>query len=299
MRYLKLSFSGINIVTHPHSPQGYVELLAAAFRERASVIVRGSQHLMIGALRPLYQGEPLKGLQGSFYRFIQVDKNASWFNVSRHDEATLEELSRINIPDDLRPNTETFDFVFYPKGHTLYYNRRSGTKVNGRRPVLGAGQVAKLLNEVFLTPSIHQRFGKVEVTVLPDSDQLKKILAIPKLTRLVIDVTRPNADELGKAQEKVFKKMEKMRARRFKEEIVAEQGESIVLDEDTKVIAIVAASNGSVEGYGYTLDDRRLDRSTTDKPWKETVLYNPEVQSEVSALNQATLHLPGHASNNK
>ncbi|HLA33643.1 MAG TPA: DUF4747 family protein [Rhodocyclaceae bacterium] len=286
---------GVNIVTHPHNPDGYVRLMKAAFDMRRSVKVHGSQHLMIGALRPLHSDRPISGLHGKFYRFVHIDKDAPWYNVSRHDDATDEERSQINIPDGLRPNTENFEFIFYPKGHTLYFSRRSTGKLNGHWSNLGPRQVATLLNTLFKNPVILDEFGEVEVTVLPDRSQLDRIFAIPTLQRLVIDVTKPNADALSKAQAKVFNRMDRTNTGRLKEELTARRGASIELDDDYKELATIAASNGKVEGQGYDGAGRPVKLSTVDVHWTARVAYNPEEsETELDALTLATRSLPGH-----
>lgn len=289
-----IPLAGINIVTHPHSPGGYVELLLAMFAERRHVPMRGAQHLMFGEIRPISDSGPEDGLFGRLYRFVFIDRDASWFNVSRHDEATPEELSKINLPEELRPNTETFDFVFYPKGHSFYFNMRSGNKVNGKHHALGVGQVVKLLKTLAALPSIENRFGVAEITAFPAQEQLEKILSIHSLGKLLIEVSKPNPDELGQAQAKVFGRLAGMKARKLRQELVAEKNESIAVDDDTRTLAQVAASNGKVVGYGYTVNHQKVEESTLAKPWTERVPYDSDIQSEADALISAAADLPGH-----
>lgn len=289
-----IPLAGVNIVTHPHSSQGYVDLLTTMFNERRHVPMRGAQHLMLGELKPISDAGVDAGLFGRLYRFVHVDKDAPWFNVTRHDEATREELSRISLPDELRPNTETFDFVFYPRGHSFYINTRSGNRVNGKRHSIGVGQVVKLLKTLASLPAIEQRFGVVEITALPDQEQLERILSIHTLNKLVIEVSKPNPDELGQAQAKVFDRLSGMKARKLKQELLAERHESITVDDDTLTLARVAAGNGKVVGYGYTLDNKKVEESTLAKPWTDRVPYDSDIQTEADALMSATAALPGH-----
>lgn len=290
----KISVSGINVVTHPHSPEGYIELMYELFRSRRHIRVYGSLHLMLGELKPIDSTKGMTGLFGRLYRFVNIDKDAPWFNVAKHDEATEEELAQINLPDELRPNTEMFDFVFYPVGHTFYFNTRSGNKIDGKRGSLSPGQVAKLLVALTSLQPIEKKYGPVEVTTLPDKEQLEKILAIYSLKKLVIEVSKPNPDELGVAQAKVFNRLDKMKSRKIRQEIYAEKDASITLDEDSRTLAHVASTNGKVVGSGYTATHRKVEESTVRKPWVDTVDYNPNVQSEADALMAATNELPGH-----
>lgn len=290
----KLPVSGINIVTHPHSPQGYIDLLYMLFRSRRHVQVYSSLHLMLGELKPIDATNGMTGLFGRLYRFVDIDKDATWFNVDKHDEATEEELAQINLPDELRPNTEMFDFVFYPIGHTFYFNMRSGNKIRGKQGNLGPGQVVKLFKILTSLQPVQEKFGQVDITVLPDTAQLEKILAIHSLQKLVIEVSKPNPDELGEAEAKVFSRLEKMKSRKLRQEIFAEKHESIELDEDTKSLARVAATNGKVVGSGYTAAHRKVQKSTVSKPWVDRVDYDPDIQTEAETLMAATSELPGH-----
>lgn len=283
------------MVTHPHSHAGYVDLMMSMFSLMRHIPVRGAQHLMLGEIKPISDAGPEQGLFGRLYRFVHIDKGAAWFNVSRHDEATAEEVSKIILPEELRPNTETFDFVFYPKGHTLYLNMRSGNKIGGKHHTIGVGQVVKFFKVMSSIPEIENKFGAVDITALPDKFQLEKILSIHSLNRLIIEVSKPNPDELGKAQAKVFSRLSGMNTRKIKQELFSEKSESISLDDDALTLAKVAATNGKVTGYGYTAVNKKVEESTVNKPWKDRILYDQDIQTEADALISATTGLPGHA----
>lgn len=289
-----LKMCGINIVTHPHAPAGYVRLLQQVFKSRTAIPGRGAQHLMIGELKSINDERPEEGMVGRIYRFVNIDKNAQWFNVVRHDDATPEEVDAIHFPDELRPNTETFDFVFYPKGHTLYVNMRSENKIEGKYHPIGVGQVLKLLKSLMSLPAIHKQFGAVDVTAIPDREQLERILSIHQLSKLVIEVTRPNPDELGKAQERVFARFERMNVRKVRQEITAEKKESITVDAETRELAEVASMNGKVIGTGYTEKGQRIEESTVTRPWIGQVPYHPDNQTARDTLIAATAGLPGY-----
>ncbi|AYR22308.1 DUF4747 family protein [Herbaspirillum rubrisubalbicans] len=288
-RHRSLSISRINIVTHPHAPAAYLRLMQRAFHSGKSVAIRGTEHLMIGEMWYLDGAKPQAGVRGQLYRFTHIDRKAPWFNVEKNDVASDDELAQINIPENLRPNCEMFDFVFYPKGHAFYLESKNGSRS------LSPGLAAKLLKVLFTDASIVSEFGEVEVNVFSDKEQLNKILKIPQLRRLVIEVTRPNADELGKAQEKVFRRLQNLNARKMKVEVLAESKESIVVDEDLQLVAkVAAAGNGKVIGKGYSRDGQQIEESTVDKPWTEAIRYDPNLQTSAEALVTATAHLPGH-----
>lgn len=270
-RIRKFQFSALNIVTHPHSPEGYVKLFGALYGLRRAFHVRGNQHLMIGDLERVDRDDPLRGLTGRMYRFDQIDPKAPWFNVENKEEASDDELAEINIPDALKPNLVKFNFVFYPRHHRLYFESVS----NGA--TLGEGSMRKFFDLICAVPSIVEKFGKVDITVVPEHEQLERILSLPSLSKLIVDVKRPNPDDLATEEARVFARLDRMKSRRLIETLVAEPGETITPDDDVRVLARVAARNGSVSGTGYSAGGDKLQQSTVDRPLRQTVHYDEAV----------------------
>lgn len=267
-----LFVSGVNVVTHPHSPLGYVRLFQAATAKRMPVQIRGAQHIMLGELRFLDRDHPADGLFGRVYRFDHIDSDLPWFNLQRHEEATEEEMAAIAIPDNLVPNLVLFDFVFYPKGHALYFVSKWD------RHSLSPRSMCKLLEAVFASQDLFERFGRVDLTIMPDRQTLSRIMKLHRLAKLTIDVTRPNPDDNADDDEEVFDRMKNQGARRVVQVMTAESGESIKPDYETAQLARVAARNGKVSAVGYKVDGQRVDETTVDTPWRETVMYNPDHQ---------------------
>jgi hypothetical protein len=272
-RNRKFTIAGLNIVTHPHSSDGYVQLFKSFFREALSVLVRKNQRVMLGEMRPIVTGQNLSnGIFGRIYEFDQIDPDAPWFNVKKNEVATNEEVSQITIPADLKPNLAFFEYVFYPKTHKLYFITSYSNES------LSPNYVEKLFLQLVELPIIRKNFGKVEIKLMPDKSQLKKILSMHRLAKLTIDVARPNPDDNADAEEEVFKRLEEEHARRIVKVLVAEPNESIVPNEDTKLLAKVAAmhGNGKVEAVGFNQAGERIEVSTSKKPWKEPIIYDPD-----------------------
>ncbi|SEL32151.1 DUF4747 family protein [Nitrosovibrio tenuis] len=275
----KITISGLNIVTHPHSPQKYVDLFRSAYRMKKSVALRTTQRLMIGELRRLDSDkEMIEGIYGRIYRFDQIDPNAPWFNVETNEVATQDEIAAITIPDELKPNLAMSDYVFYPRTHKLYYvSYHTGV-------VLSPGSLLKLFDNLFSTPTITKEFGKVEITIIPDRTQLSKILALHRLAKLTIDVVRPNPDDNHDDEEEVFRRFDRLNVRRIFQVYTAESMESIKPDHDTTLLAKVAADNGKVTAIGYTASGQRVEESTSYAPWKESITYSPDEQNSPDVL---------------
>jgi hypothetical protein len=192
--------------------------------------------------------------------------------LDRHEEATEDEMAAIAIPEDLVPNLVLFDFVFYPKGHALYFVSKWD------RHTLSPRSLCKMLEVVFRAQEIFGRFGKVDMTIMPDKQTLSRILKLHRLAKLTIDVSRPNPDDNAEDDDEVFERMRDQGARRMVQVMTAEAGESIKPDEVTAQLARVASRNGKVSAVGYTADGQKIEESTVNVPWRESVAYNPDHQ---------------------
>ena len=278
----QIVMSGLNIVIHPHTPDLYLDLFRKLFSLKRPIAIRGTQFVMIGELERVDKEDPLKGISGKIYRFDHIDEQAPWFNVEDHSVAKPDEVAKVNIPKHLKPNLVMFDFVFFPRGHKMYIESRNSTKT------LAAGVVKKLLDSISLIPAIVKQFGSVEVTVLPDKESLETILRIHRLTKLVIDVKRPNPDDLGEKEDvRVFRRFKKMNTRRLEQVLTAEPGETIKPDEDIQLLARVASTNGKVHAVGYSSLGQRVEESTVNRPWKHTIEYDTDAQIASDAFLQA------------
>jgi hypothetical protein len=146
----------------PHSPEKYIELIRTTYKLRRIVSSRGVHGALIGSLYPLDKLNPLNGLTGEIYRFIQLDPNEPWFNVQNNEAAKEDELKEIKIPDHLKPHLARFSFVFFPRGHRFYIELRRNGKT------IGPSTVSAIM-KALLSDAKLEIFGDIEVTVEPDN----------------------------------------------------------------------------------------------------------------------------------
>jgi len=264
----------INITTHPHSPQGYLDLLNAIYKVRQPVKIQGKHHAHFGRMTPL-SSDPLDGVTGEFHKYFNLDVDGKWFNVEDLKAANERDVAKINIPDNLKPDFEGFRYVFFPKSHRLFFEVQAY-----RTSQLSPRHVEKLLTTLFSLPSIVETFGEVDVVIEPEAEKLEEILAMHRLRRLEIQVTRPNQDELSKAEKEVFRRLDEEFAVRETTILHAQPGKSLKPNNDTRTVARVAASNGKVIGEGTNENNRAVKESTQDHPWIEARQYHPSVENE-------------------
>ena len=275
------SMSVINVVTQPHSPENYVALFKDLFKLRTSTIVRGDAAILLGELRPMDRDAPEKGVRGRFYRYTEIDKNAKWFNLDTAEEASEEDLEKVSIPDGLRPNLKESFFFFNPTGHKLFYISHDADVS------LPPGHLIKHLNNLCSSPIIVKKYGDVDLTAIPDSMTLEKILTLPQINKLLLDIKKPNPDDLGDLDDEIFERMREMGVRRERREYTAEAGETIKIEGSTLDLAKVAARNGEVVVTGRSAANERVSESTKKFPLSQVVRYDTDLQSQSDALINA------------
>lgn len=274
-----IRISQINIAMEsPHSPERYVELFRKAKRLKQPIGLRGDEAAILGPM-DFSKAEESKGyISGEIYKFLNIDETAKWFNTLKNEPATEEETSAIVIPRELRPNLKTIEFVFYPKSHKLFFINKD------RHHTLSPKFAEKFFQKLFDLVTQKNNLPSVTVTAVPDKESIEQIFSIPTLKKVEITLARPNPDDFEAAERKFLKKLEKQKAKRIETTLVALPGHSLQPDEDTRLLATVAASNGKVVGYGLDSHGKRIQESTKDKPMDLPYTVNSEVEVSSDVL---------------
>lgn len=289
-RSRKLTMGMLNITLHPHSPQKYVELFNALFALSETADTTMNHKMFIGRVTPITEGTELDGLAGEFYRFFNLDKRSAWLSTETRRALRKGETDRVkNIPDDLKPDASSFQFVFYPHDHRLVFSVRGqyfeNSLINPRTPPsMSPRSLVAVLDQLCANPHIVKNFGKVEITAEPMKDKVEEMLSLKRLQHFVIELTRPNPDDFKAIERRFLKKLDDQNVRQQTIELKAATGSGILLDDDTKQVARVAASNGKVIAEGYDEHGKRVFESTEEHPYTDIVWYNPRVQQPIEVL---------------
>ena len=272
----KIFLSTLNVAMHsPHSPSRYLDLFWDMARAKRIISMGKIHGAVLGSLELHGEGELLFG---EIYRFIRVDPSEPWFNAMTKKAASDADIEKIYIPPALFPHLHSVPFVFNPKSHKLHFVAKDRDK--SISPAVMGKIIQNLIN-----PLIHEeRFPHVEVTVVPESDSLDKILGMHRLNTLVISLVRPNPDGSDKIREKILKKLESQRARRRVETLTAIPGESLEPDMDTRMMAEVASENGFVRGVGSDANGNHVEESTNNSPKMTCITLDPKMEGERDVL---------------
>lgn len=278
----RITLAALNIALHaPHPTDRYIELIQKAFRRR-SIIRMGSLHgAMLGTLsRPHGQGRDLY-LSGDFYRFVKLDAAEPWFNSETKEPATEDEIEAIKIPGHLLPHLQRIPFVFNARRHQLWYVAKD------QKNSFGPPIAAKFLESILQSTAQHFDFPEVSVTAVPESSSVDDILGLPGLEYLRIELVRPNPDDGETAEARWLRKLEEQKTTKAKLELFHAKNAVVEPDQETREMAEVAATNGSVYGRGRTADGLPVEDSTKARPMLRYEYVNTEVETVADVLQRS------------
>ncbi|NUB05641.1 DUF4747 family protein [Azospirillum sp. Vi22] len=279
-RLKTIEISSLNIVTQPHSPDRYIDLLKSAHENGLVGKVRGDQKAMIGTLREVDDIPGVRSLAGYLFLYTDIDFQGDWLNTLKNDAADEDDLADLNIPEHLKPGLRRVRFLFVSKGHKLYFVTKDE---NGVR--VGPSTVGRAIRAILNHDLLSDEYGDVEVTVTPTREAVEKVLSIPSISKIYISVRRPNPDDDGDMEARFLARMEDENVGREDIVLTRQKGTSgIQPSERTRAIAEIAAENGYVKAYGYDLSGKRVEEATVDHPFRLPLLFSEMTASPISTI---------------
>jgi hypothetical protein len=280
MRVMNLAV--LNVKTQPHSKDGYVDLFKSAHRMATPAKIRGADWGMFGTLYSESHETEGQIIYGDVYKFLNIDPRGEWLDLqSLRPIEAIDENAVPPVPDHLKPNLKKIPYVLFPRKHRFFFSIKH----------MAPASMRSLLNNLFLQDDITERFGQIDISVQSTQEALQSILAIPRLTKLNISFTIPNDDEIGSdIEEKVLRRIHSQNIRSLDQQLTSTEEKGIEADEETKALMNIACSNGTVTGTGYE-EETRIVKSTEDHPLTTKRHYNPDSESQLHAMLQASLSL--------
>jgi hypothetical protein len=114
-------------------------------------------------------------------------------------------------------------------------------------------------------------------------------LSLPRLDRITIELKRPNPDDADDDEQRWMERLQHQHAQKIVQTIVAVKHESIQPDSETRILARVAADNGSVHVVGKDGSGARIDESTKDSPMNVNVQVNDNLETAAHVLRRVAL----------
>lgn len=275
--------SGINIRVHTrHAPEEYTEFWKQLHRLRGTV-TRSSNTLMIGEARSEDKEDHRALIYGNFYRFLDVKPDDPWFNIQTRKKASDEDVEKVNIPIELKPNLVEIPYVFDVVKHKLYF-------VSKEKDIhVSATTIHNFLSNLCERASIVARFGKIDLTVMTDKGQVDELLSWPVIRTLTIKIDRPNPndyDDEAAFYEKLNRRHAESETRIYKK---AATEISLVPDAEIRSLAHIAADNGEVEVSGKNKKLSSTTASSKNFPMRIVASYLTTVETLLGALKTVVL----------
>jgi uncharacterized protein DUF4747 len=267
----KLVVGAVNITIHPHSPERYLSLMRDVYKSQRPIPIAGDQYALLSRLMKVSRDQTEPGpITGDIFRFTDINRSAPWFNTSTNQFATSDELEAVSIPENLKPNSSRFSYIFFPENHLFFYEGYYDSKT------LAPTRAESFIRRLFDDDSISQKYGKVDVTHIPSIDALSDALKIPNKDRIELVLTRPNPDTLADAEREVLERMNLIEVETIEQTYRSVPGGSIQMDADLETITRVSAQNGSVLIKGKDHEFKPVEYSTKRHPWTITKYYDPD-----------------------
>jgi len=269
----KMDVAVINIVTHPHSPNEYVNLFNDAFTLKYPTDYRGVDKFILNKPIAITKENPLEGLSGFFHKFTEIDLQSPWMNLDKLETVESEDGEPVvSIPEEMKPNCRTAPFVFFPYGHRFFFPTNHMEK--GIRITFSSALIAKALMSLFAHESIREKYGEVTVTVESSEESIEEILQIPSLTKLILDVNLPNPDDLSGEEAEALKRMQDQHAKKMHTVWTGSKDGGIEPDADTKGFMQLSLSNGYVKAEGYDIKEQKVEKKTSEHPVQLKGIYS-------------------------
>lgn len=272
-----LKVGALNVVTHPHSALHYAKLFSRAYALQTPTKIRGADWGLLASLSATVKDkdkEPPGLMGGTIFRFLNIDQNEPWLNLNTRKAVDPNEAP--DVPMHLKPHLRFAHFVFFPKGHRIFFDSTH----------LAPNNAQQLFESLFRHETLVREFGQVSVHIETDRDEFEKLISIAHKQKVFVDITLPNPDDPGADEQEVINRMDGQNIRRKVAVYTARTDEGIHPDEQTAAEMKAARSNGILRVIGRDENNRRVEGATTHIPWRLEEQYEegPSVLEKLSEV---------------
>lgn len=278
-RQRSIHVGALNVTLLEHSPRRYIELFQELRRNRLTFRYYGERHAMLAHLSRGDGNLSHHGMQGLITTFLEIDTQEEWLNTQTGKPAEGDDLAAVQFPDHLKPGLRSFRFVFFPEEHRFFFETR-----NAQGKTISPGSMRNILEGLLNQDAIAEHLGPSDITVEPEHEALEAIFRMHRLQRLIVHITRPNADDQDDVESEVLERLRRQNARSHTEELKSADNDGLQPDDEYRTLARVAASNGFVEAHGKDHENRPDFESTKDHPMIESIQYDPETETASGVL---------------
>lgn len=275
-RQQKVTIGELNIRLHPHVDGTYDEFIDALYRLKMSVKLRGTRYGIISMLDR--RGRSADEYIGIITTFTKIPSGGVWFDTGSLQKASEEQVSEINIPQGLSPDSAAFYFRFNPQKHRLI------VQSFGAGEPFSIGHALRLFSTLADRAKIVNRFGRATITIVQKKSAIDDLFGISVIRKVTIVIEKPNADVFADDfEESVEDYLIETNSRRLTLVQDADRGESVKPSVSLKKIAMTALANGHVIVEGRN-NDAPIKLSSDKFPISETAFFDPDQSDEKSTF---------------
>lgn len=268
-----IEISGINLVTQPHSPEGYVSIFEYIKQHNPHFSVHGNDHIQFTHIKPLDEKNMLNGIKGQILKFSHIDQDSAWVNIASGEALDGDDAPK--IPPEKQPNGSYFDFVFYPSpshkenNHKLLYVSKYRDPHKKKTVSLSPLMVNRFFEQLIRSSDFQDgtEFKTVDATVIPQKDALQEMLRLDIINKIEIVIKAPNADVEDYDEVSILERMENINVSQIQKTFLADNRS---IKPDAKILkeAKIASENGFVKIEGEDNIGNKVKKSTTDVPMR-------------------------------
>ncbi len=167
---------------------------------------------------------------------------------------------------------------FLPASHLLVYEMQD----KGRH--LTSKQIENFLNGIFSHERIIEKFGKINVTILTEPDNVERMLSLKGITCINMVTRRPNPDDLASAESIMQKRFKRIGVIEEDKTYKSERGQEIKPDSELKQDALIASRNGEVSIRRINEAGLVEVHASSDLPLQRVESYDSDVTSVTELL---------------
>ncbi len=267
----KVEVSAVNIRISADKDRDYSSLLNELFQLKSGVRVHGNTYVAI----TYFNAEEGSGV---ISKYSEIDVDGDWFDIEFFDIASDEDIEKISIPENLRPNYSAFYFLLDVNLHVLAFETYSESKS------LSSRSVQKYFDEILQTTKIRESFGFVEADIIKSYGEVNRILSLPELNELRLTIKRPNSDDVsGDLARDIEERLRDQNAEEYEETIKSKDEDGLSPNERTEKLAMIAAENGQVSAKSI-VNGVMTSHSTAETPLKEVDTFSRDERRPISVF---------------
>lgn len=250
------TYGVLNIVAHPHEAGTYRRIFDLLAKNRRAVKYFGDRFAAISPLGPTRDGV----FTGRLATWTRIDEEENTIDLDSFEEKEFTE-SGVSIPPQIGFNSRIFPFAFNESKHRLVIETE-----NDEGQTLSIRMAAKAFQTLCNTIQDDGN-ESIDVFIVTKQDAVDRILRLPKIKKITVDLNLPNPDDLSDLESEILSELIGAGAKRDVQVITKRSDRTtLVLTERMRAKANLAKDNGRVEAAGTDEDGETVVLNTDEYP---------------------------------